>query len=219
MKFSVTCGWFRSLCISLCSSAGMCSTPKYWYVYWTTQRNKKTWGSLKQETQILPVEKMKPSLSTVWCLRLETSCVSAFRHLGRFLASLKPAQHRGVTSPSPLTGTDGGCFMLVWATSGITTKVVEEKNTDVFILGLWNSFISRQVLSFVLSSASKAFWSALCGIWVIRHKGGDLLSPHSFVWASAWRSEPPSTVSWAKLLVLFLKNKRILFKCFFLWFC
>lgn len=126
MKFSVTCGWFRSLCISLCSSAGMCSTPKYWYVYWTTQRNKKTWGSLKQETQILPVEKMKPSLSTVWCLRLETSCVSAFRHLGRFLASLKPAQHRGVTSPSPLTGTDGGCFMLVWATSGITTKVVEE---------------------------------------------------------------------------------------------
>lgn len=71
MKFSVTCGWFRSLCISLCSSAGMCSAPKYWYVYWTTQRNKKTWGSLEQETQILPVEKWNPVsvLFDAWGLR------------------------------------------------------------------------------------------------------------------------------------------------------
>lgn len=60
-----------NLCISLCSS-GMRSTAKYWYIYWTTQRNKKTWGTPKQKTHwFLPVEQWNPIpvLLDAWGLR------------------------------------------------------------------------------------------------------------------------------------------------------
>lgn len=124
-----------NLCISLCSSAGMCSTAKYWYIYWTTQKSKKTWGSPKQRT--CRFYQLKNETQFLYCVIPEVwdKLHICFQASGKILASLKPTQHCGVTSPSLLTGTDGGCFMLVWATSGIATKVVEEKNT-VFILSL-----------------------------------------------------------------------------------